>query len=1100
MGWELLHRKNRNKGQSTVELALVLPVLLAVLLGLIDMAFLIQGYLTVSHAAHAAARFAITYQPNQGECIDHNGNGVAVDEPWPYCPSPGYGENPYESDDDYYARRVKLIKLKAVEEARGLRTSVICDGNPVESWNCIQIHMHDPGMLGVQVWGLPAYDSAAEEDHPGLRGLPVRVRVIHNVPLVVYAPLLPNGSVRVSSSVEMINEGVQVGYGNEAPPTIPSDQTLEPPGTPPATVTPLPTPTPGPSPTPTEVPVYHLELNFSSATNTLPDERAHAVGAHVTNEAGANVAGARVTFSTDAGSFDYSGTGTQVVEVSTGGDGWAWTTIYANEPLVANIHAWLDYNGNGAIDANEPSDSATKTWTVNGPYLIVSDHNPPPGAWIGVEMYDHPTSYNPYSLWWCPTSPTSTQIIRQLAYPIDVDTNGYYNASVQVPVGVVGSYRIESHSGDGGADGCADSASLVAYSAPIEIAETPVDLTVSGISITTPPSERFAGVPMTVVISVTNLSPAPLIGELFDVDIYVGLDAPPSQGELGLQKQWLSDVGGLETVPITFSLTLYDMGASNLYAQVDTTDYIEESDETNNVAGPLDFTLDCALDRARSDDFDGGLGSQWQTANVNSYVNGSNWVDGDGRLNLRSRGYTIWSGNNSFYYIYQEYTGDFDARLRIYAHPTTASWAKAGLHVRRGLETNAPYVMNVATNNRSPAGTQFAYRDIPGGSAGRVAADITVPMPYWVRLVRTGRTYDYYYYVPSDPDDRPTIDDWIHVGTHTTAYDYPYIGIANASYSSHYGTGIVDDFLICTEDSVPSGGGDEIYPPGLEVCKELITIPGFEGNSETVYEYWHAGNPGAFQRTSQQFYEGSFSMRLHASLGVYPCSNNILQPYLYQDVEMPTDVFSFTTFVVDGRYYVDKSSLECSPGGPDPDDVLYLRLQDTSGSDLMSSPVVITHGGAISQTWLDIETDLSPYLDIESLAGQTVRLYWNATHDQDYNGTFFYLDNLSAQVCTRWPIPDPVPGTATFGGLITTLNENNIFVPVPGADVWAYARGGEVYRTRSIQDGTYHFYNIPPGTYVVYAQAVINGEVRYATTEITVAADERRDDVNLLLN
>ncbi len=1100
MGREIRQAKENSRGQSTVELALVLPVLLAVLLGLIDMAFLIQGYLTVSHAAHAAARFAITYQPDQGECMDHNGNGVAVDEPWPYCPSPGYGENPYESDDDYYARRVKLIKLKAVEEARGLRTTAICDGTPVESWNCIQVHLHDAGMLGVQVWGLPAYDAAPQEDHPGLRGLPVRVRVIHNVPLVVYAPLLPNGSVRVASSVEMINEGVQVGYGNEAPPTISADQTLEPPGTPAATVTPLPTPTTGPSPTPTEIPVYHLSLNFDEATNQLPDERAHAVGAHVTNDVGANVAGARVTFSTDAGSFDYSGSGTTVKEVSTAGDGWAWTTIYANEPLDAHIQAWLDYNGNGSIDTNEPYDTALKHWTVAGPYLVLSTHNPPPGAWIGVELYDHPNSYNPYSLWWCPTSPTSTQVIQRLDYPVDVDSSGYANLSEQVPIGVAGLYRIESHQGDGGTNGCNDSGSLVAYSAPIEIAEVPPDLTVSAITMTTPANSRFAGMPLTVVVSVTNQSAAPIIDELFDVDIYVGLDSPPSAGELGVQKQWISDIGALETVALTYSLTLNDMGRNTIYAQVDTTNYIDEADEDNNIGGPLEFSLDCALDRARSDDFDGGLGSQWQAAEIGSNVGGSNWVDGSGRLNLRSRGRTIWSGNNNLYYIYQEYDGDFDARLRIYAHPTTATWAKAGLHVRMGTEANAPYVMNMATNNRSPAGTQFAYRDIIGGSASRAAADRTASLPYWVRLVRTGRQYDYYYYEPADPDDIPTIDDWIFVGSHTAAYDYPYIGIANASYSSSRGTGIVDDFLICTEDSVPAGGDDEIYPPGLEVCKEMLTIPGFEGNTETVYEYWHAGNPGAFQRTSQQFYGGSFSMRLHASLGVYPCNNNILQPYLYQDVEMPTEVFSFTTFVVNGHYFIDKSSLECSPGGPDEDDVLYLRLQDTSGNDLMSAPLVITNGGTISRTWLEIESDLSPYLDIESLAGQTVRLYWNAIHDQDYNGTFFYLDDLSAQVCTRWPIPDPVPGTATFGGLITTLNEQSIFTPVPGADVWAYARGGEVYRTRSIQDGTYHFYNIPPGTYIVYAQAIVNGEVRYATTEVTVGADERNDNVNLLLN
>lgn len=41
----------RRKGQGLVEFALILPVLLFILLGIIEAAFVIQGYLTVQHAA-----------------------------------------------------------------------------------------------------------------------------------------------------------------------------------------------------------------------------------------------------------------------------------------------------------------------------------------------------------------------------------------------------------------------------------------------------------------------------------------------------------------------------------------------------------------------------------------------------------------------------------------------------------------------------------------------------------------------------------------------------------------------------------------------------------------------------------------------------------------------------------------------------------------------------------------------------------------------------------------------------------------------------------------------------------------------------------------
>ncbi|MGC9358368.1 MAG: TadE/TadG family type IV pilus assembly protein, partial [Anaerolineae bacterium] len=405
----------RSKGQSMVEFALIFPLLLLVLLSLIDGALLMQGYLAVNHAAREAARFAIAYQPNQGECLDNDGDGVGTDEPWPYCPNPGYGEDPYESDADYQSRRVRLIKMRASEEARGLRMSTLCTDVP--STTCIDNHTTEEGMFGVQVWGLPSFEDPAQEDHPGLRGLTVRVRVVHNVPLTVFAPLLPNDYVRVGASAEMINEGVQVGYGNLAPPTI-GAPTIDPDTTPQNTVTPVDTPTTGPSPTPTPLPVYNIDLDFETATNLLPEEREHNFGARVTNPQGQNIGGAQVTFRTDEGSFVYSGTGAQVQTLSTSADGWARLSVYANEPTTAHIEAWLDYDGDLIIDDDEPSDTATKIWEATGPYLVVTNHEPEPAEVIGVHVMDHPPSGNSHSLLWCPAAVTSTQISAQVAYPV----------------------------------------------------------------------------------------------------------------------------------------------------------------------------------------------------------------------------------------------------------------------------------------------------------------------------------------------------------------------------------------------------------------------------------------------------------------------------------------------------------------------------------------------------------------------------------------------------------------------------------------------------------------------------------------------------------
>jgi hypothetical protein len=1087
--------ERRNRGQNMVEFALILPLLLMVLLALIDGAFIVQGYLTVNHAAREAVRFATAYQPDQGKCLDRDRDGVYTDEPWPYCPI-DYAENDYETDEDYYERRVRLIKIEATEAALGLRMETVCDGNPMASSTCIDNYLDEPGMFGIQVWGLPSFEDPAQEDHPGLQGLTVRVRVVHNVPLTVFAPLTNNPFVRVTSSMESINEGVQVGYGNLVPPTIAAPPVVDPGDPPQHTVTPGPTFTQGPTPTPTPIPVYNLALDFETATNELPAERQHDFAAHVTSPEGDNIAGAKVTFRTNGGSFAYAGIGSQVVQANTGANGLAPMAIFANEPLTATIEAWLDYDSDGNIDANEPSDTATKIWQATGAYLIVSDHHPAPADTIGVDLMDHPSSGNSHSLWWCPDGVTSTTVIEQLAYPVDVnaatwDTDA--TVPVDVPLGVAGFYRIESHTGDGGSNPCGNGGTLIAYSAPLQIAEVPPDLIIADLRILNAPDEILSGYPLTVEVEVENLAPVAVVDTPFDVDLYLNLEEAPYAHQLGDVKQWLTDLGPFETTLLTITLQNTQFGNNNLWAQVDTTDYIDEGvtgGEDNNIFGPVDFDVDCGIpDPDMSDTFDGGLGGQWYTQGVGG-ANGSHSSSG-GQLEVTSNGSTIWGGSNSFYYIYQPIEGDFDARLRVIQQPSTSNWAKFGLHVRQFADDpGSPYLQNVATNDRNPAGTQAGYRDYDGGGGNRAGGDQSTDLPVWMRLVRRDNSYEYYYTTVDDPQP----SDWILQGTHDAPNPMDYIGIAHASYSSNYGTGIADEFKICTE----SADKKPIHPPGLVQCSELLYVPGFEGNYETVFEYWKRDTEGGTQRSSMEMYRGSFSMRSHASFGVYPCPQSNLQPFIYQDVVFPTEVYSISTLTVEGQYLVTKSIFECSPGGPDIDDVLYLRVQDTGGTDL-TAPTVITNGGAPPSQWLAVQTDMSSLINLEDHAGERVRLYWNATHDEDYNGTFFYMDELSAEVCTEWPIPDDEPDTASFGGLITTLGEYHAPVILPGAHVWAYAQGGAIYQTQAIHDGTYHFYNIPPGTYVVYAESWVSGALRTATTVVTVAADERNYGVNLLL-
>jgi len=134
---------------------------------------------------------------------------------------------------------------------------------------------------------------------------------------------------------------------------------------------------------------------------------------------------------------------------------------------------------------------------------------------------------------------------------------------------------------------------------------------------------------------------------------------------------------------------------------------------------------------------------------------------------------------------------------------------------------------------------------------------------------------------------------------------------------------------------------------------------------------------------------------------------------------------------------------------------------------------------------------------VESLIGQEIEVRFYATNDEDEYGTWFYLDALECEVCTAWPAPEPEAGQASVSGEVRVLVEG-IPKTLQGVDVWAYSQGSEgFYHTTTIQDGTYYL-NVEPGTYTIYSEIWVGGELRFATTTITVEADQQYT-VNLFL-
>jgi len=1085
--------RSKKKGQGLVEFALILPVLILVFFAIIDGAFVIQGLLTVNHAARQAARFATTYQPVTGECYEHFENGM-VDDSVPWCPS---GNDQNESDAAYYDRRTWLIKKYAREQALGLRIQTDC----TDSTNINACVAQDvSGLFGTRVLGFMTFEAAEladatlQNDSPGLPGLPVQVQVVYHVPLTVFATFLPDPYVRVVGTSEMINEGVQAGIGAVPPPVggpapLPNPNDDPPPAGP--TATPGPTPTPEPTVDPSSPPdVVTIELNFETALNMLPQKREHLVIATI-KQAGQPIAGMPIEFSTDKGSFDYSGSEIfQTEQLNTDADGKARVMIYANEPMVANIMAWTDANFNTIKEISEV-DTAIKTWQATGPYLVASDHNPALEDVIAVALRDHEPDQNPYTLRWCTSNeaPATVPLDLLLTDNILVDniTWDYEITNITVPSDAVGTYYVESHS----ANGACGATDWVARSAVITIKEVMPDLTILDVQVIEPAFTELApGIWMTVAVEIQNLQPVSVTTGPFDVDVYPHLESPPYVMQLSAEKQWLDDLGPGATRVLTFVVAVQVVGANQLWAQIDTSNYVEEIDETNNVWGPLDFAV-CE----GSDDFDNGLESFWIEQPIGNAA-GAYSIGSMGELKMTySASSGLWGySSHNLAYIYQPYPADknFDARLQILEAPAGNSWAKIGLHIRGGINRKERFVHNVA--GRGPKLQVASDR----GYTNAGARDIS--LPYWARIVRTGQTYKFYTSWATDPG----AGDWNSEGEIEKSHALPLVGIAHANYNANRAdTGRVDNFIICPQEFEGSGGSASASnspPPGFTQCEELLYVRSFEGNRDTVFEYWHAGGPGGYRQTSHERYMGNFSIRMHASYGPYPCEQNNYDPYLYQDIIIPTDVYSISTLMVKGHYFVEPSTLQCSNGEIDPVDKLSLELRSLDGNTIIPAQEIV-NGGVLTQTWHTIPLTASTEMTLTDYAGQTLRLYWDAFHNEDYNGTFFYVDDVSAQVCTQWPIPADEPGTVSFGGMLSTqASGSSIRVPLPGAEVWAYTQSGETYHTTSIHDGTYHFYNLPQaGTYIVYSEALVDGELRTAAADVTLALNDRIYTINLFL-
>jgi hypothetical protein len=662
------------------------------------------------------------------------------------------------------------------------------------------------------------------------------------------------------------------------------------------------------------------------------------------------------------------------------------------------------------------------------------------------------------------------------------------------------------------------------------------DLLVTNIEF--PPGPPV-NVEIPVTVTVFNDSAVPVSGEWFDVDVYLNpIHAPTTSSQFppGDFKRWLFSIPATGTAQTVFSMTLSGIDYT-VYGRVDTSNYIIETDDTNNIYQTF-VEATCAIEVL--DEFDDATSaSDWTATSYGDADNPPSTFDrSDGKMNLESDGSSSWGDSDNTYLVYhnQSVVGNFDVRVRMIEGPGDDSgeenYAKAGLEIRDNVGAANSSKVDLAVSN-SPhtswtPGVQASYRDGEGNDTQRptdASVDVAVSYPLWLRVVREGDRFEYYF-SDSDSSAPPAADAWISHGSveMSNMNDSVSSGFFSASYDDdETDTSTFDSFRVCVK-STGAPPPPEDFPPGLTVCTgDLIQNGGFEGSGLAP---WAAPGGGVNQVSEE--HEGNSAAVMHTYSGMH------LNPVLAQNFDMPDWVITPTIGVSPGDgTSINLSLWVCVRDGlagslEEPNDELLVGLQNPIAPTFIATPTEVAdgdtrvYGTSCTGGYTQFETNLVeaflPGENVWDYRGQNLELRLYAPKNEiDPNApgycdpfqpfiwtdpncyeTDFYLDTVELDVCTTQPIPPHEPGKATIGGPLRVFL-TGAPLPKQGVRVWTYKQNGELLTTYSLHDSNYYFYNVDPGDYVIYSEYWDGPNLYTAFTTVTVGPDETITDLSLLL-
>ncbi|GAB3655221.1 hypothetical protein GCM10027589_14310 [Actinocorallia lasiicapitis] len=216
---------------------------------------------------------------------------------------------------------------------------------------------------------------------------------------------------------------------------------------------------------------------------------------------------------------------------------------------------------------------------------------------------------------------------------------------------------------------------------------------------------------------------------------------------------------------------------------------------------------------------DGSAGappSPWQRVDLGGAVPAGSATYTNGSFTVKGAGSDIWGTADQASYLWQPLAGDGTITTRVASQTNTSDWAKAGVMVKAGTATGAPYAALMTTPGHGQA-LQWNFNQSTGAG--------TATGPVWLRLVRRDTTVTAF----TSPDGTA----WTQRGTATVALGTSAtVGLFVCSHNGGtLGTGVFDQVSVTTDTQwVQEDIGGPALAGDSSVSGSLITATGSGGD------------------------------------------------------------------------------------------------------------------------------------------------------------------------------------------------------------------------------------------------------------------------------